>query len=434
MKYNIYSKTKQKIVDTVSIWNLSKLLTAYLDPDLIIEKDQKVQVLSGPTDQSKLPMHQWPLSITNIHKAHKFSKGKNVKIGIFDSGIDYTHKEFHPENDFKQVEQDVNQADWWNEDQRKFIRDKISADKHSIIKYGKNYVRERNPIEFFDEMRHATACASLISAQGKEMLGVAPEAELFVYKVVDAKGRGSISTLAKALEDAFYDGIDIATFSLAFWSNSKVLSRVVQKCNQSGMLVIAATGNNNSERKLYPSGTDGVIAIGGCDKNRNRWSSYQTLGSNWGKHIKFVCPASEQPVALRLNSRYVVNQGTSLAAPHFAGICALVLSTLKGGKKTEEIMGDLNRDGRVDVEDLVRMGITYGDVQYGSDLNKDGKIDIEDLTVLGRNYGLVQERQKYREIVISILTSSTNSNWNKYVGYGIPDAETACYVANRYKK
>lgn len=62
-------------------------------------------------------------------------------------------------------------------------------------------------------------------------------------------------------------------------------------------------------------------------------------------------------------------------------------------QKTIMLEGDVNEDGKVDIEDLVIVGLAWatypGHPKWNAiaDLNDDGFIDIEDLATVGRNYG-----------------------------------------------
>ncbi len=69
-------------------------------------------------------------------------------------------------------------------------------------------------------------------------------------------------------------------------------------------------------------------------------------------------------------------------------------NTLTDGTIQIGFTGDINRDGKVDNQDLIQLnqafGATSGDSNWNpdADLNKDGIIDSQDLRILGNNYGI----------------------------------------------
>ena len=68
-------------------------------------------------------------------------------------------------------------------------------------------------------------------------------------------------------------------------------------------------------------------------------------------------------------------------------------NTFIDGAVKVKMMGDINGDGVIDIDDLNRAGKAYGSYEGEPyfdpevDLNKDGHIDMRDLAVIGKNYG-----------------------------------------------
>ncbi len=82
---------------------------------------------------------------------------------------------------------------------------------------------------------------------------------------------------------------------------------------------VAAMGNSGSSQVEYPVGFgQGIIAVGATTKNDFLWPA-----SNTGSHID-VCAPGEEVLTTSLNAGYATPSGTSIAAPHVAGLASLL--------------------------------------------------------------------------------------------------------------
>lgn len=105
------------------------------------------------------------------------------------------------------------------------------------------------------------------------------------------------------------------------------LRRTIAAANAAGIAMVAAAGNNGMalgwergvEAEIYPATSNKVITVGGSLIG-NSW--YQ--GSNYGNLVNMIAPASCQ--AYWKDAEIVLRTGTSMAAPHVAGVLALWIS------------------------------------------------------------------------------------------------------------
>jgi subtilisin family serine protease len=87
-----------------------------------------------------------------------------------------------------------------------------------------------------------------------------------------------------------------------------------------GVLLVAASGNNNAPTPLCPAGLAGVLAVGATDDFDLRWS-----GSNYGSTLDVTAPGASIYSTVP-EGNYGNKTGTSMAGPHVAGLAALVWS------------------------------------------------------------------------------------------------------------
>ncbi|MFC1754702.1 S8 family serine peptidase [Thermoproteota archaeon] len=165
----------------------------------------------------------------------EFLTGKGVVVAILDTGIDYNHPDLG--GTFGLGQKIIGGYDFVDNDE--------------------------DPL---DEDGHGTAVAGIISANGV-LTGIAPESSLLAYRVVDKMGNVKSSDLIRALERASKDGADIINLSLGTSEEIESLSYAVQSVIESGIVVVAATGNSAHVSFGEPAGRKEVIAVGASQNN-----------------------------------------------------------------------------------------------------------------------------------------------------------------------
>jgi subtilisin len=241
-----------------------------------IEEDGKVQAIGQVT----------PWGIPHI-KAIEVQQtgviGSGIKVGIIDTGIDYTHEDL-------------------------------------IVSGGATFVQ--GTIDYMDDNGHGTHVAGTVAALDNTVgvLGVAPNVHLYGIKVLDGYGSGSYSDVISGIEWAISNNIDILNMSLGGRSGSKTLQTAVDNAYNKGMLLVAAAGNSGYDRKGtigYPAKYDSVIAVGAVDEQNNRADF-----SSVGKELEIMAPGVS--ILSTILGGYDLYNGTSMASPHVAGVAALV--------------------------------------------------------------------------------------------------------------
>lgn len=209
--------------------------------------------------------------------------GAGIKVGIIDTGIDYTHEDLQ-------------------------------------VSGGVTFVQ--GTTDYMDDNGHGTHVAGTVAALNNTLgvIGVAPQASVYAIKVLDRYGNGSYSSVAAGIEWAITNNMDIVNMSLGGSSGSRTLKTAVDNAYDAGILLVAAAGNNGYDRKgtiTYPAKYDSVIAVGAVDQQNNR-----AVFSSVGRELELMAPGTN--IQSTIPGGYSSYNGTSMAAPHVSGVAALV--------------------------------------------------------------------------------------------------------------
>ncbi|KAF3076755.1 Minor extracellular protease vpr [Trichoderma lentiforme] len=176
-----------------------------------------------------------PLKMAGVDKLHeKGIKGKGVKIGIIDTGVDYLHPSlgggFGPGY-------------------------KISFGYDLV---GDDYTGTNTPVPDDDPLvtcaigGHGTHVAGIIGMtdaqnQGFGLVGVAPEATIGMYRVFGCSENSGDDVIMAAMQQAAEDGVDLITMSLgslSYWEQASPYVSLAESIVESGVAIIAALGND----------------------------------------------------------------------------------------------------------------------------------------------------------------------------------------------
>jgi subtilisin family serine protease len=172
-----------------------------------------------------------------------------------------------------------------------------------------------------DDHGHGTHCAGIIAAVSNNGEGIAGLAQVRVMaeKVLDSGGSGYWDWVANGIINATDCGADIISMSLGGYGYSQLVHDAVKYAYDSGVLLIAAAANDNTNMKSYPAAYDEVVAVAATDQNDAKASF-----SNWGDWIELAAPGVS--IISTVPSGYESWSGTSMACPHVSGVAALAWS------------------------------------------------------------------------------------------------------------
>jgi thermitase len=229
---------------------------------------------------------------------------------------------------------------------------------------------------------HGTNVAGIAAAalNGIRVAGVAPTARLLPVRVLDDNGSGYVSDIASGIVYAA-DRAQVLNLSLGSASSSQtMLNAINYAANTRGRLVVAAAGNCGDSdypyngcsyvnQPLYPAAYSNVMAVAATTASDARASF-----SNKGAYVDIAAPGSSIYNTTYGNS-YAYMSGTSQAAPHVAGLAALVWAE-NSGYTAAEVWSRITATA-------VDLGAAGVDASFGA-----GRIDVRQalgLTALRAN-------------------------------------------------
>ncbi len=262
-----------------------------------------------------------------------------VTVAILDSGVKLDHPEFNGRI-WSNVSDPFNGQD---DDQNGYVDDTRGWD----------FAYEDN--DPADDFGHGTNVAGIIGANGNNNIGYAGidwNCRLMILKILDDSNFGLYSWWADAIYYAVDHGAQIINMSVGGTSNSNLLREAVAYAHQNGVTIVACMMNTNSDQPYYPAAFEQTIAVGATDPDDRRTAPFfwdAGSGSNYGSHLDLIAPGNYiYGLHYRSNTNYNTYWGgTSQAAPHVAGVAALLLAQSPGRTPEElrEILTGTAEDG-----------------------------------------------------------------------------------------
>lgn len=323
-------------------------------------------LLKGPNDPYY--SQQWNLHTINVQSAWEETKGNGVTVAVIDTGI-------HRVPDLK----DTKFVEGYD-----FVSDQVEAD---------------------DDHGHGTHVAGTVAQStnnGYGVAGIAYEANLMPLKVLSASGGGTVADIAEAIRFAADHGADVINLSLGGAGESQLLEEAIHYAHSKGVLTVAAAGNENQNSASFPARYPHVLGVAALNS-----SSEKAVYSNFGAGVDIAAPGGslndentaggilQNTINFDENGTltpvFAAYQGTSMAAPHVAGVAALVKAT--GIQEPDEVMAVLKQSARaVEDDNLNYYGAGHLDAANAVKLAVQGQITFRDFFRWLRDNGYLNIR------------------------------------------
>lgn len=307
-------------------------------PDIeYAEPNYRVRSMLTPTDPAYI--YQWHYGAINLPQAWNITTGSpNVIVAVVDSGVFLNHPDLRgqlvPGYDFVSALGSSNDGDGLDSD---------PTDPGDSIYVGSS--------SWHGTHVTGTVVAAMNNNEGG--VGVAPGARVMPLRAIGRGGGLSYDVMQAVRFAAGMENdsgtvpaqrADIINLSLGGGGYSQVAQDLYRAVRARDIIVVAASGNENTDEAMYPASYSGVVSVAASDF-RGDHAPY----SNWGPFVDVTAPGGNMSAdrnndgygdgilstgvletASGREKSYVFYQGTSMAAPHVAGIVALMKSIHPG--------------------------------------------------------------------------------------------------------
>lgn len=298
------------------------------------EPNYIVQPTRDPNDSRY--RQQWHYPAINLPQAWDLSTGNatpEVIVAVIDTGVYLTHPDLAP-----------NLIDGYD-----FIRDSSTArDGNSIDDTPDDPGDNDTPGA---SSWHGSHVAGTVAASSNNDVGVAGVSWGAKIMPLRALGKGGGTTYDVAQSIRFAAGLsndsstlpdrkaDIINLSLGSSQATSVEQNAIAAARSAGVIIVAAAGNENVSTPFYPAAYEGVIGVSATNPQATK-ASY----SNFGTYVDIAAPGGEMQQGVDFGVLSTVaddssgvrvpavafSQGTSMAAPHVAGVIALMKAVYPG--------------------------------------------------------------------------------------------------------
>ena len=233
------------------------------------------------------------------------SSGKGIKIAVIDTGMNFAHPDF------------------------------VTSGKNSDLLKGYDFVDSDNFPQ--DTNGHGTQVAGIISANG-QLRGIAPEAEIFAYRVSEDGESVPSKLIVSAIKQAILDDVDIINISLGVNMTHTEIEKTVNDAVKNGIVVVAAAGNSGPDEKSIgsPGKNPNAITVGATYNNRES-SMVSTLKID-GEHFQVLPMLGTKVIPKPIVSNIIFGEYSREQDLEDINVYGKIILAERGGESPDEIV------------------------------------------------------------------------------------------------
>ncbi|MFP5520403.1 MAG: S8 family serine peptidase [Bdellovibrionia bacterium] len=303
---------------------------------------------------SKTP---WGINAVKAPEAWADSKaGAGAKVLVLDTGIDKDHPALAPN----------------------FVK-------------GQDFVGDNNgPYPFFDNNGHGTHVSGTIAGAKLPdgFVGVAPSAKIYTGRVCSNEGCSNVA-IAKAINWGISENVDVISMSLGGMWSTPAERMAVSAADKAGIAVVAASGNNGSNKVSYPAALPTVVAVGAIDSDLKRADF-----SQYGPELAVVAPGvavnSSVPVGAGRESEVkIIMNGRSQVVSSTTFMGGKVVTTPEINKLVAAGLGKVEEFKNIDVRGKFAL-ISRGEIRFGEKVSNAMNAGAAGVVIYNNAPGLIQ--------------------------------------------
>lgn len=180
---------------------------------------------------------------------------------------------------------------------------------------------DADPSDVVGHGTHVAGVAAAATNNGVGVAGACPECRVMPVRVIGAAGTGFVSDIAEGIVYAADNGARVINLSLG-GPGSSALEAAISYAWGKGAFLTCAAGNSNTSAtgNAYPAAYEACFAVAATSSADARASF-----SNYGTWVEAAAPG-EGILSTYRDGSYGNLSGTSMAAPHVAGLAGLLAS------------------------------------------------------------------------------------------------------------
>ncbi|MEE9554219.1 MAG: S8 family serine peptidase [candidate division Zixibacteria bacterium] len=261
---------------------------------------------------------QWHLTKIQGYEAWDVIRGDTTRhaiISIVDTGVYWMHRDLAPNMWINELE-DINGNGIMDDDDFNGIDDDDNGYIDDVVGWD-NGSNDNDPSEESPTHgTHVAGCASEATDNGLNGAGIGFSARIMANK--GANSAGQLTAVYPAMLWATENGAHIINCSWGSTYYNGAYQNLINGIWNSGVVVVAAAGNENNSQNFYPAAYNNVLSVAATNS-----SDHRANFSSYGEYVDVAAPGVGI-WATWATGGFSSLQGTSMASPITAGTCGLL--------------------------------------------------------------------------------------------------------------